>query len=146
MTLHKNISNEQNIVIKTNDSPVYNKAFNKQSSRVAISTLQPTVVITDENVHDGNGVYDPGNTQPFATLTITFSEYVKDFVVGDISTGGPAGTTLNNFTQISRDVYTVEISNSTGGADIEIDINASVCTDLSGNNNLAAIQHVITEI
>ena len=68
------------------------------------------------------------------TYTFTFSEDVKDFEKTDIIvTNGIAGT----FTKKSASVYTLEVTHSKDG-DQYLTLNAGVCTDLRGNENLAA--------
>lgn len=70
------------------------------------------------------------------SVTITFSEDVTGFVIGDITvTNGAA----SNFVAVSGSVYTADITPTTAGA-VTVDVAAGVCADAAGNNNTAATQ------
>jgi hypothetical protein len=85
----------------------------------------PAVIITTTA---GN----PTNTSPIP-VTITFSETVTGFIVGDITvTNGTAG----NFSG-SGMTYTVNITPSVSGA-VTVNITDGVAQDSAGNNNTAA--------
>lgn len=94
---------------------------------LAEDTIPPSVVLsTDADAI----VYDTFE------VTATFSEDVTGFVLGDVTvTNGVA----SNFNTVSASVYTFDIDGSSNGT-VAIDINAAVCTDLSGNPNTAAVQ------
>jgi hypothetical protein len=77
---------------------------------------------------------------PFV-LTITFSEDVNGFAVGDLTVTGPATAgnlsagTLNG----EEEVYTVTITpNPLSEGDVTVQVNASTVTDLAGNLNTAS--------
>ncbi|MDY6934615.1 MAG: chitobiase/beta-hexosaminidase C-terminal domain-containing protein, partial [Spirochaetota bacterium] len=100
------------------------------SNTVSVDTMQPTVSISSSES-------SPTNNNPFP-VTITFSEVVSGFAVGDISVGnGSAG----NFNTSDNIVYTVDITPS--GDPVTVDIGGGVCVDLAGNSNTAAGQFSI---
>ncbi|AWI25778.1 hypothetical protein HYN49_07615 [Flavobacterium pallidum] len=71
-------------------------------------------------------------------LTITFSESVTGFVVGDITV---SGGTLNTFSG-SGTTYTVNLAPTTNGT-VAVNISGGVATDGPGNGNAAASQYSI---
>jgi large repetitive protein len=71
-------------------------------------------------------------------LTITFSESVTGFVVGDITV---SGGTLNTFAG-SGTTYTVNLVPTTNGT-VSVNISGGVATDGPGNGNAAAAQYSI---
>ncbi|MEZ4705111.1 MAG: Ig-like domain-containing protein [Bdellovibrionota bacterium] len=80
---------------------------------------------------------DPTSTSPIP-VTITFSESVTGFVVGDITVGNGS---LSNFTG-SGTTYTVDVTPSANGT-VTVDVGAGVAQDGSGNPNTAAAQFSI---
>ena len=70
-------------------------------------------------------------------ITVTFSEEVAGFVVGDLTIGN--GTAGGDFATADNIVFTANIIPTVFGI-VTIDINAAVCQDLAGNDNEAAIQ------
>jgi hypothetical protein len=90
-------------------------------------TTRPTVAIT---LTTWTGATDT------AAMTITFSEEVQNFAVGDISI--TAGGALASFATADNIVFTVNWT-LTSGANT-MDIAEGVCTDLAGNTNQAATQ------
>ena len=93
--------------------------------------IAPTVVITSSE--SGTTSADP------IPMTVTFSEEVAGFVIGDITA---VNATLAAFATADNIVYTVNASAT--GAAVTIDVAAKVCKDLSGNDNAAAAQFAIT--
>uniref|UniRef100_UPI0026035318 beta strand repeat-containing protein n=1 Tax=uncultured Aquimarina sp. TaxID=575652 RepID=UPI0026035318 len=96
-------------------------------------TLQPTVTITSSE--------SPGPTDASPIpVTITFSESVTGFEIGDlIISNGTAG----NFAG-SDNIYTTDITPSGAGPlTITVDVNADVVLDSAGNGNTAATQFSI---
>ncbi|WP_420387526.1 Ig-like domain-containing protein [Roseivirga sp.] len=87
----------------------------------------PTVTVT-------TGASDPTNSSPFS-VTITFSESVTGFVLGDISVGNGSASNLAG----SGDTYTADITPS-GDGTVTVGVNAGVATDAAGNSNTAATQ------
>jgi hypothetical protein len=105
-------------------------AGNNNSAATALSrvfdNVAPTVTIS-------SSAANPTNASPIP-VTITFSESVTGFVVGDISvTNGTAGS----FATINAYTYTASITPATAGT-VTINVAGSVATDAAGNNNIAA--------
>lgn len=71
-------------------------------------------------------------------LTITFSESVTGFVIGDITV---SGGTLNTFSG-SGTTYTVNLAPTTNGT-VSVNVSGGVATDGPGNGNTAASQYSI---
>lgn len=92
-------------------------------------TTRPTVVITSTET-------SPSSINPIP-ITITFSESVTGFVVGDITV---AGCTLSGFAG-SGTTYTVNATPT--GRTITIDVAEGVAADGGGNTNTAATQFTI---
>ena len=96
-----------------------------------VDNTAPTVAITSSES-------DPTSTSPFS-VTITFSEAVTTFVVGDITvSNGAAG----NFSATSALIYTADITPVANGT-VTVDVAGSVAIDTAGNNNIAATQFSI---
>jgi hypothetical protein len=73
------------------------------------------------------------------SITVTFSESVTGFVVGDMTVGNGAASAFAG----SGDTYTATITPS-GDGQVSVDINAGVASDAAGNGNTAATQFTIT--
>jgi gliding motility-associated-like protein len=100
------------------------------ATTVVVSPIAPTVVISSLATSPTNG-FD---------ITITFSEDVSNFVVGDITvTNGTAGS----FVVTSASIYTAQI-NPTANGTVAIDIAAGVAQDAGNINNTAATQFTLT--
>lgn len=102
------------------------------ASSITVDTVLPTVVIS-------TSASSPTNTSPIP-LTITFSEPVSGFVVGDITV---SQATLSNFSG-SGDTYAVSATPSASGSEVAIDIASGTAQDAVGNSNNAASQFSIT--
>lgn len=98
-----------------------------------VDTTAPTVAITSTQSSPSMAVPVP--------ITITFSEAVTGFEVGDITISGGS---LANFADAGNGVYTVNWTTANGAN--TMDIAAGVCQDAAGNSNLAATQFAITSI
>lgn len=98
----------------------------------SLDRARPTVLITSTES-------SPSAADPIP-VTITFSEAVTGFSVGDIV---ETNCTLTDFVAVSSLVYTVDANPSAPGA-LTFDIAADVCTDAGGNGNYAAPQFAIT--
>ena len=90
----------------------------------------PTVAITSSASDPVSGAF---------SVTITFSEDVTGFSVGDISVGNGAASA---FSATSATVYTATITPAADGA-VTVDVAAGVAQDDAGNNNTAATQFTI---
>lgn len=88
--------------------------------------IPPDVVITSAAAAIVNAAFD---------ITVTFSEGVTGFVIGDITvTNGTAGS----FVAVSGSVYTATITPTTSGT-VTVGIAAGVCQDGGGNGNTVAV-------
>jgi surface protein len=97
-----------------------------------IDNTGPTTVIT--SAESGTTMISPFQ------VTITFSEAVSGFVVGDISvSNGAAG----NLQTSDNTIFTVDITPSMDGL-VTVDVAGAVATDAIGNDNQAASQFSIT--
>jgi hypothetical protein len=109
---------------------VTDSAGNVASAVTNTATLDataPTVAIT-------SGVSNPTNAAFQAT--VTFSETVTGFVVGDISAGNAS---LANFTDNGGGAFSVTVTPATDGT-VTLNVAGSVAQDTAGNNNSAATQ------
>jgi len=78
---------------------------------------------------------------PAVPLTITFSEPVTDFTVGDLSVvNATAGTLATS----DNTVYTVTVTAEGSAAEITVNIAADAAFDAAGNGNAAAAQLAVT--
>lgn len=102
-----------------------------------VDTTAPTVAITSAQ----SGV----STATTIPATITFSEAVTGFVVGDLTiklNGVAEVGVTSNFATVDNIVWTVDVTPS-GAGTLTIDIAAAVCKDAAGNDNTAATQFSI---
>ena len=96
----------------------------------ASDTTAPTVTITSSES-------SPTAASP-VPITITFSEAVTGFVIGDLTVGVGSASNFSG----SGAVYTCDITPT--GAAVTVDVAAGVCVDGAGNSNAAATQFAIT--
>ena len=92
-----------------------------------VDNIAPTVTIS--------GV-SPTSTAAF-TVTITFSEGVNGFAVGDITVGNG---TASAFTGSGGDTEFTALITPTADGAVTVDVAADVATDAAGNGNTAATQ------
>tara|TARA_B100000941_G_scaffold174098_1_gene124263 strand:- start:65684 stop:77833 length:12150 start_codon:yes stop_codon:yes gene_type:complete len=83
---------------------------------------------------------DPTNSDPIA-FQVDFGEDVLGFVEGDISVGNGA-VTGSSLSGGAGGLYSFSVDPA-GDGTVTVDINASVATDVAGNNNNAAVQFSI---
>ena len=95
-----------------------------------IDEIKPTVTITSVSTSPNSGAFD---------ITVTFSEVVTGFVIGDLTIGNG---TASNFAG-SGTTYTATITPSADGA-VTLDVAAGVAQDAASNTNTAATQLSIT--
>ena len=108
-----------------------NKA-STETDPVHIDTIPPTVKITGVPTIEKNVPFD---------ITITFSEPVNGFQVGDIRLTGPATISLAKETD---SVYKVTITpDSTSEGDVEFQIPAAAAKDFALNDNIVSASHVV---
>ncbi len=120
------------VTVNVAGSVAADAAGNNNTAATALTRVYDNVAPT---VTISSSATDPTNASSFP-VTITFSESVTGFVVGDISvTNGTAGgfTTVNGYT------YSVNITPSGQGV-VNVNIAVSVATDAAGNANTAATQ------
>ncbi len=73
------------------------------------------------------------------SVTISFSQGVTGFDVGDVTLGNAIAS---NFLEVNSSTYTLDVTPSTG-ADVTIDVAAAVAQSLAGQDNTAAAQVVV---
>ena len=96
---------------------------------VHVDTVAPTVAI---------GGLPPGEQKDPFTITVTFSEAMKDFTKDDVTVNGLAAATGMSV-DTAKEVYTVTITpNATSEGDVTFQIAANVATDEALNNNPAS--------
>lgn len=91
----------------------------------ALDQTAPTVAITSAAANPFNGAF---------AATITFSEAVTGFAMGDITAGN---ATLSNFADNGGGSYSVTVTPMADG-NVTLDIVGAVAQDAVGNNNSAA--------
>lgn len=121
-----------NCIIAVTDS-TGNTSTDLNVSTFVIDTADPTIVITST-------ASDPTNVSPIPFVA-TFNEAVSGFDISDIAVGNGSVTnfTPDLVTAPIGSVYNFEVTPSGQGL-VTVDIAGSVCTDLAGNNNSAALQ------
>ena len=77
---------------------------------------------------------DPTNISP-VNFTVTFSEAVTGFDVGDISLGGTATGPITALITGTGPSYNVAVSGMSGDGTVTATVIAGGCTDLTGNTN-----------
>ncbi|MDW7694084.1 tandem-95 repeat protein [Flammeovirgaceae bacterium SG7u.111] len=123
---------------------------------LADGTISLSVTLTDVNGNTGSATTDTETKETVAPtvslsttssnptsdnpipVTITFSEEVSGFVVGDITVGNGTATNFNTTDNI---VFTADINPT--GSNVTVDIASGVSQDLAGNNNDTALQFSI---
>lgn len=120
---------------------------NPTSVTVAVTTEVISVAITGEVDIIAPTVVITSTASTITALaaipiTITFSEAVTGFVVGNITIS--AGGSLASFTAVSGSIYTVDWTLASGVN--TMDIAAGVVTDAAGNENTAASQFSILSL
>ena len=95
-----------------------------------IDEIKPTVVVTSASTSPNSGAFN---------ITVTFSESVTGFVIGDLTVGNGVAS---NFAG-SGTTYTATITPSADGA-VTVDVAAAVAQDAASNTNTAATQFSIT--
>lgn len=100
---------------------------------VTYDATAPTVAITSSASGTVGGAFP---------ITVTFSEAVTGFAVGDIAVGNGAAS---NFAATSGSVYTATITPAADGT-VTVDIAANAATDTAGNASTAATQFTIAKV
>lgn len=107
--------------------------FNLAADQFSITFIGSAVI-----VEITSGEIDPTNATPFE-ITVTFSEAVSGFELGDISVGNGSVSNLLG----SGAVYTALVTPAGDGL-VTVDIPADVVIGIYDNSNLAAVQFSIT--
>ncbi|MGI9250756.1 MAG: Ig-like domain-containing protein, partial [Pseudohongiellaceae bacterium] len=110
------------------------KAANQREIMVMKDTMAPTV-----SMIAGATTATVGDT---VMLTITLSEGSSTFAENDITVANSSGT-LDNFTESSSTIYTVEFTATTTTSIGGISVAAGTFTDAAGNNNTGTATHTI---
>ncbi len=108
-----------------------NTASTSNDNSVTYDTIAPTVTINKATAQA-----DPTNTSPI-NFTVVFSEATTDFLNGDVTLGGTAGSTSAVVTG-SGTTYNVAVSGMTASGTVIATISASVAHDAAGNLNTAS--------
>jgi large repetitive protein len=108
-----------------------NTSMSSSAFALVIDTVKPTVAMS-------SGAGNPTAANPIP-VTVTFSEPVSGFVVGNITT---SNGTAGNFAGSGAN-YTFDLTPTAGGG-VSADIAAGVATDTAGNGNTAAVQFTRT--
>ncbi len=129
------------LMINIAENTVMDLAGNDNMATTTIVTYTPetTAPTVTSIVPSGNGVTGSGanfNVPGEFTVTITFSEAVTGFDMGDIMLGGVSAT-LSNFDGSGTE-YTATIMPGDMNGAITLTINVDVAMDLAGNDNEAA--------
>ncbi len=120
------LSDSLTIRITADHTNLDGKNAKQARATVIKDTMDPTVTITSTA---------PNPTNTTIPITITFSETVTGFLIGDITVGnGTAGSFSG-----SGDTYTATITPAADGL-VTVDVNAGVAQDRVGNPNESATQ------
>jgi len=104
-------------------------------------TTKPTVTITSSTESSGGAVSDTT-----LSFTVTFSESVTGFVVGDITVTGTANDgspEASNFAG-SGTTYTFDVVQGSSDGTVSVSIAAGVATDAAGNENTVSNTYTLT--
>ena len=130
ITIMPNPTSEGDVIFQVPADAVQDFALNDNtisgSHTVHIDTIPPTVEITDVPDIEKNVAFE---------VTITFSEPVNGFAVGDITLTGPATVNVTSGSD-GDSVYKAKITpNATSEDDIEFYVSANAVRDLALNAN-----------
>ena len=135
ITITPKTSSEGDVIFLVPAAVVKDFALNDNtasgSHTVHIDTIPPTVEIKGVPTIEKNVAFD---------ITITFSEPVNGFVVGDITLTGPATATLKEGNDGDR-VYEVAITpKATSEGDVTFQVRADAAIDFAQNGNKASTE------
>ncbi|WP_460501964.1 beta strand repeat-containing protein, partial [Hymenobacter agri] len=113
------------------------QSVNSSTNNFTVDTVRPSVVISSSAGASGSTTA----TTPIP-FTVTFSESVNgSFAQGDLTvTGG----TISGFTAVSGTTFTFNVTPTSGGTTVTVNVQANVAQDAAGNGNTAAAQFTIT--
>jgi hypothetical protein len=122
-----------NYTIRIRATDNFGGNFEKTFTVTVADNVAPTVVISSSLGASGTAT----TTSP-VPFTVTFSEAVNDFTVGDITvTNGTVGGFAGSGSNYSFNVV------PNGNGNVVVNVTANVATDAAGNGNTAATQFVI---
>ena len=125
------LAGSYNIRVRSTDN--FGGSFEKAFSVTIADNVAPTVVISSSL--GASGTATSAAPIPF---TVTFSEVVNDFTVGDITvTNGTVGGFAGSGSNYSFNVAPI------GNGNVVVNVTANVATDAAGNGNTAATQFII---
>jgi methionine-rich copper-binding protein CopC len=131
-TLNVTPDNDGAVLVNINSDVCTDMAGNNNTAAAQLSRTYdgtvPTVVITST-------ASDPTNVSPIP-VTITFSEAVTGFELGDISITNGSSTLVSTTNNM---LFTLNVTPDADG-NVLVNISSGVCTDIAGNNNTAATQ------
>ena len=105
-----------------------------ETDPVHIDTIPPTVEITDVPDIEKNVAFD---------ITITFSETVEGFALGDLTVEGPASSSLKSGSE-GESVYEITITpDPASEGDVTFKVPAAVAQDSALNDNTASDSHTV---
>ncbi len=110
---------------------VANNEISNGVNAVATDGVSPTVTITSVSGSDGSKV-----NLSILTYTVTFSESVSDFVIGDITKTGNSISTISNFAG-SGTTYTFNVDVESDGT-VVVQVEQNKARDSSSNQNTAS--------
>ena len=124
-TMTLTFANNQNIADLADNALTNITPTGTNDNTFAVDNTAPTVAIT--------GV--PATSTAAFTATLTFSEGVTGFAVGDIAVGNGAASAFTGTDGAT--VYTAQIAPTADGT-VTVDVAAGAARDAAGNNNTAA--------
>ncbi|MDO7886490.1 putative Ig domain-containing protein [Hymenobacter cheonanensis] len=124
-----------NLANATNLSPGISTPLPFAGETYTIDKTAPTTTISSQG--NSNGGTTATTPIPF---TVTFSETVTGFVQGDVTV---AGGTLSGFSG-SGNTYTFNVTPTSSGSTITVNVAANTAQDAAGNGNTAASQFSVT--
>jgi Metallo-peptidase family M12B Reprolysin-like/Bacterial Ig-like domain len=108
-----------------------NPSVDSNTNTFSVDATAPTATISSTVGASGSST----GTAPIP-FTVTFSESVSNFVVGDVTVTGGTVTT-GSFTPVSGTVYTFSVTPAASGT-VTVNVAASVAQDAATNGNTAA--------
>ncbi|MDC1136726.1 Ig-like domain-containing protein [Nitrosopumilus sp.] len=116
-------------------------AVGNSGTIVFVDITSPTTVITSSSGSTGSTIADTT-----LSYTVTFSESVSNFVVGDITVTGTANSgspAASNFAG-SGATYTFDVVKGSSDGTVVVSVAAGTATDAAGNDNIASNTYTLT--
>ncbi|MCX6800432.1 MAG: Ig-like domain-containing protein, partial [Candidatus Falkowbacteria bacterium] len=128
VSLAQNVAN--NFTVKATDV-AGNEGVAGTVPTITADSIAPSVSISSLKT-------SPTNSSPFM-ITVSFSEAVTGFLIGDLAVSNGAASNLATADNIT---YTADITPTSDGP-VTVNVNAAAAKDLANNDNLAATQFSI---